>query len=92
MANFASRGEIRSAILALKIAELKFLEKNDNEKNLDNQKSVPILLLDDIFSEFDPERRKYLSDLILQYQSLITATEKEHLSPELLKISKIIEL
>lgn len=92
MANFASRGEIRSAILALKIAELKFLEKNNNGKDYDNKKSEPILLLDDIFSEFDPERRKHLGNLILQYQSLITATEREHLSKELLAVSKVIEL
>ncbi len=84
MANFASRGEIRSAILALKIAELEFL--SDGEKN------QPLLLLDDIFSEFDRSRREHLCNLIEEYQTVITTTEVEHLSKCLLGKSKIIEL
>ena len=93
MANFASRGEIRSAILALKIAELKYLE-NIKKKSLreSNNSAKPILLLDDIFSEFDPERRAHLGELVSQYQSLITSTEESHLSPELLKKAKVIEI
>ncbi|MFA7244270.1 MAG: DNA replication and repair protein RecF [Patescibacteria group bacterium] len=93
MANFASRGEIRSAILALKVAELEFLEKHVNDRaDREEKYASPILLLDDIFSEFDPIRREHLGALILKYQSLITTTEKAHLSAELLKNSKIIEL
>lgn len=93
MANFASRGEIRSAVLALKIAELKYLE-NIKEKSLreSDNSAKPILLLDDIFSEFDPTRRARLGELVSQYQSLITSTEESHLSPELLKKSKVIEI
>jgi DNA replication and repair protein RecF len=93
MANFASRGEIRSAILALKVAELEFLEKHVNDRDDREEKfATPMLLLDDIFSEFDPERRDHLGGLILKYQSLITTTEKDHLSKELIKSAKIIEL
>jgi DNA replication and repair protein RecF len=79
---FASRGELRSVVLALKMAELKYLE---NEKK-------PMLLLDDIFSEFDQERRSHLFKLIKNYQTLIATTDKKHLSKELLKNAKIIEL
>ena len=92
MANFASRGEIRSAILALKINELKFLEERKKITNLHNEINKPILLLDDIFSEFDLERREHLGELIEQYQSLITTTEKSHLSTNLLRKAKIVEL
>lgn len=93
MANFASRGEIRSAILALKVAELEFLEKHVNDRaDREEKYASPILLLDDIFSEFDPLRREHLGNLILKYQSLVTTTEKEHLSKELIKSAKIIEL
>ncbi len=84
VANFASRGEIRSAILALKIAELEFL--SDGEKN------QPLLLLDDIFSEFDRSRREHLCNLIEKYQTIITTTEVEHLSKCLLGKAKIIDL
>jgi recombinational DNA repair ATPase RecF len=48
--------------------------------------------LDDVFSEFDPERRSHLGELIEQYQTLITTTEMDHLSPELSKTAKVIEL
>jgi len=84
MANFASRGEMRSAILALKICELEYL----SEGSL----NTPLLLLDDVFSEFDGERREHLTGLIENYQTLITTTDREFLSDNLKKESKIIEL
>lgn len=89
MANFASRGELKSAILALKIAELKYLE---TKPKINDDGNEPILLLDDIFSEFDPIRREHLSKLILEYQTVITATEKEHVPGELLNNASIIEI
>jgi DNA replication and repair protein RecF len=84
MANFASRGEIRSAILALKICELRYL-------SIDSEME-PILLLDDVFSEFDQKRREHLCELIAEYQSVITTTDKEHFASELLNSAFIIEL
>jgi len=93
MQQFASRGELRSAILALKIAELKYLEKESiKSSSISGKSDSPILLLDDIFSEFDAERRSHLNDLILQYQSVITTTDREHLNEKILKEAKIIEL
>ena len=93
MQNFASRGELRSAILALKVAELKFLEEQREKRpEMFNIKIKPILLLDDIFSEFDIVRRQHLGQLISEYQSLITTTDREHLSSELIKRAKIIEI
>ena len=93
MQQFASRGELRSAILALKIGELKFLEsESKNAAGAEEKSATPILLLDDIFSEFDSERREHLNRLILQYQSVITTTDKEHLTDEIFKKAKIIDL
>ena len=92
MSNFASRGEIKSAILALKISELEYLKNNSKNERIRSGEQSPIILLDDIFSEFDPDRRFHLGRLILKYQTVITATEREHLSPELLETAKIIEL
>lgn len=83
MANFASRGEMRSAVLALKIAELEYLKNGGQDI---------VLLLDDIFSEFDIDRRSHLGELIAGNQTIITTTDKDHFSKELLKESKIIEL
>jgi len=65
----ASRGEMRSLLLALKIFELKLLE------NVRGQK--PIFLLDDVFSELDGARRKHLVGHLKGYQTIITTTDAE---------------
>ncbi len=65
----ASRGEMRSLLLALKIFELKLLE------NVRGQK--PIFLLDDVFSELDGARRKHLVEHLEGYQTIITTTDAE---------------
>jgi len=79
--------------LALKIGEVKFLEQETKKSSSDGDRvDSPILLLDDIFSEFDAERREHLNRLILQYQSVITTTDEEHLTDEIIKKAKIIEL
>lgn len=93
MSEFASRGEIRSAILALKVCELNYLEFSmKNSTNYFGEYADPILLLDDIFSEFDEDRREHLGRLILNYQSLITTTDRSHLSSDLLKNAEVIEI
>ena len=79
---YASRGELRSVVLSLKMAELKYLENGEK----------PILLLDDVFSEFDADRRAHLFDLIKNYQTVITTTDLEHLSAELQEKAKIVEI
>ena len=84
MANYASRGEIRSAVLSLVISELEYLSDSSDIK--------PILLLDDVFSEMDSDRRAKLSLLVSKYQTVMTTTDLEHLSPDLLKKAKIITL
>jgi DNA replication and repair protein RecF len=84
MANYASRGEIRSAVLSLVIAELEYLS--------DGSGSKPVLLLDDVFSEMDSDRRSKLGALVSAYQTVMTTTDLEHLSPKLLKNAKIITL
>jgi len=50
----ASRGEIRTIILALKFIEVDIIEQIVNQK--------PIILLDDVFSELDESRQGYLMD------------------------------
>ena len=65
----ASRGEIRTAVLALKIMELQILEQSSGR--------APIILLDDVFSELDGSRRKLLTAYIEPYQSFITTTDAD---------------
>ena len=65
----ASRGESRTAVLALKIMELDMLQA---------ARSVPpILLLDDVFSELDGARRRALTNYLKDYQTFITTTDAD---------------
>ena len=62
----ASRGEVRSILLALKIAYAHLLENTYSTK--------PIILLDDVFSELDSDRQKNLLSLLSRHQTIITDT------------------
>lgn len=78
LAGFASRGQQRTAILALKLAELDLLTSHDGRP--------PLLLLDDVFSELDPERRAHLVRRIAELpQAFVTTTAVDDLDPELVR-------
>jgi len=64
---FASRGESRTALIGLKLAEISYIEKK--------AKTSPLLLLDDVFSELDENRQKYLLEALKNCQSIITSVE-----------------
>ena len=70
---YGSQGQQRAALLALLFAERRAL--------LDDGRPAPLMLLDDVTSELDAERRLLLLDLLKAGggQALITATEREHL-------------
>jgi DNA replication and repair protein RecF len=68
LAHYGSRGEKRTAILALKICETDFIEKLKGER--------PILLLDDIFSELDMEHRESVMKLVEKQQTIITTADE----------------
>jgi DNA replication and repair protein RecF len=68
--HYCSRGDIRSIVVSLKLAEVEYIKKKTGEK--------PVILLDDIYSELDEKRSKYLSRIIIKnVQSIITSTQKE---------------
>jgi DNA replication and repair protein RecF len=80
LAGFASRGQQRTAILAFKLAELDLLTSLDGRP--------PLLLLDDVFSELDPERRAHLVRRIADLpQAFVTTTTLDDLDPALLAIA-----
>jgi DNA replication and repair protein RecF len=80
LAGFASRGQQRTAILAFKLASLDLLTAIDGRP--------PILLLDDVFSELDPERRGHLVRRIAALpQAFVTTTTPDDLDPALLAIA-----
>ncbi|MEJ0072802.1 MAG: DNA replication/repair protein RecF [Candidatus Saccharibacteria bacterium] len=65
----ASRGETRTALLALKIIELQLLETVRG--------TTPLLLLDDVFSELDGGRRRALTGFLQRYQTFLTTTDAD---------------
>ncbi len=69
LAIYGSRGQQRTAVLALKLAETGWMEQQTGER--------PILLLDDILSELDVGRRQYVLDTVQagSDQIFITATD-----------------
>jgi DNA replication and repair protein RecF len=65
----ASRGEVRTFVLCLKIIELQIIETA--------RSITPLLLLDDVFSELDGARRKALTTHLQSYQTFITTTDAD---------------
>lgn len=65
----ASRGEVRSIVLALKFLEVEIIERITGQK--------PVVLLDDVFSELDEKRQTALMNNGLGAQ-LVIATTNSH--------------
>ena len=68
VSTYGSQGQHRTAILSLKLSELKVIYDEIGE--------YPILLLDDFMSELDESRRKSFLENIENIQVIITCTEK----------------
>lgn len=66
---YGSQGQQRTAILAMKLSEMEFIREETGE--------YPVLILDDIGSELDRERRRALFSFLLDkdIQTLVTGTE-----------------
>lgn len=70
----ASQGEQRSVALSLRLAAYRMLETRHGRP--------PILLLDDVFSELDPQRAHGVTDLLPQGQVLVTSARDDEV-PEM---------
>jgi DNA replication and repair protein RecF len=74
MGTFGSRGQQRTAVLALHLAELRWLEQATGES--------PVLLLDEVLAELDQARRGYLLGLLGNVEQTILATTDAEMFPE----------
>ncbi|MFY0643560.1 MAG: DNA replication and repair protein RecF [Bacteroidia bacterium] len=87
---FGSQGQIKSFLIALKLSEFNYY--------LDNKKTTPILLLDDIFEKIDNQRSQALIRIIKNGnfgQVFVTDTDKSRLSSFCSGVSesyKLVEL
>jgi DNA replication and repair protein RecF len=78
MCVYGSRGQQRTIAISLKLAEVELIRSETQQE--------PILLLDDVMSELDEERRRYLMDVINgEQQVIITSTDLDPFAPPFLK-------
>jgi DNA replication and repair protein RecF len=82
---YGSRGQQRTAALALKLAEVKLISQQVGEQ--------PILLLDDVMSELDDARRGYLMQMIDgAQQAILTTTDLKDYSIEFLTEATLLRV
>jgi DNA replication and repair protein RecF len=78
MCTYGSRGQQRTIAVSLKLAEMELIRSQTGEE--------PILLLDDVMSELDEERRQYLMDAVHgDQQAIITTTDLDSFAPAFLR-------
>ncbi len=79
---YGSRGQVRSSIMALKLAELKWLQLKTGE--------WPLLMLDETMAELDRQHRLDLQDRLADYgQVILATTDRHYFSEDFLKSSVI---
>lgn len=82
---YASQGQQRTIVLALKLAELELIKEKINTN--------AILLLDDVLAELDDLRQNYLLNAIgNETQTIITSVDTLHFKEEYLKNVEIFEI
>ncbi|MEG0013121.1 MAG: DNA replication/repair protein RecF [Cellulosilyticaceae bacterium] len=81
---YGSQGQQRTVVLSMKLAELELMKQHLGES--------PILLLDDVLSELDDNRQKYLFTYTQDTQTLITCTGVEQSVWNTQKIGKLFNV
>ena len=82
LANYGSRGQVRTALLSLKLAEVNWMEERTGE--------WPVILLDEVMAELDVNRRadllKYIGE---REQVLFTTADLNLFSPEFVEKAEV---
>ena len=82
---FGSRGQCRTAVLSLKLAEVAWMKEKTGQ--------WPVLLLDEVLAELDPERRAdLLQRLSTSEQALLTTTDLDQFSAQLAKGARVWQI
>lgn len=81
---FGSQGQQRTAALSLKLSEIGLVKEEI--------KDTPVLLLDDVLSELDCNRQKYLLDSIHDIQTLVTCTGIDEFVENRFEINKVFRV
>ncbi len=81
---FGSQGQQRTVALSLKLAEIELVKRVTKEN--------PVLLLDDVLSELDSNRQKYLLESIGSIQTIITCTGLDEFVQNNFQINKLLKV
>ncbi len=81
---YGSQGQQRTAALSLKLAEIEIVKQN--------VKDTPVLLLDDVLSELDSSRQRYLLESIHDIQTMITCTGIDDFVSYNFQINKLFQV
>ncbi len=82
--SYGSQGQQRTAVLTMKFSSLEIIKEFTGE--------FPVLLLDDVLSELDFNRKKYILSTIGQIQTVITCTGIEDLYEYLDEKAKVFKV
>jgi DNA replication and repair protein RecF len=74
LTDYGSRGQIRTALLSLKLAEVEWIKQRTTQ--------WPVLLLDEIMAELDLQRRTFLMDYLKDAEQTMMTTADVHLFPQ----------
>lgn len=81
---YGSQGQQRTAALSLKLAEIEIVKRH--------VKDTPVLLLDDVLSELDSSRQKYLLESIHDIQTMITCTGVDEFIDNNFQIDRLFQV
>ena len=86
LGTFGSRGQQRSGVMTLKLAEMHLMHQRTGER--------PVLLLDDVLSELDAQRRRHLLSVMTDtnQQTLLTATGIEDFDAHFLGHTRLMRV
>lgn len=82
--NYGSQGQQRTSVLTIKFSSLEIIKDQTGE--------YPVLLLDDVLSELDLNRQKYILNSINNVQTIVTCTGIENIRNYLSESSKIFRV
>lgn len=81
---FGSQGQQRTAALSLKLSEIEIVKKSIRD--------TPVLLLDDVLSELDGSRQRYLLENINDIQTFITCTGVDEFVKNNFRIDRLFQV
>ena len=83
LGDFGSRGQQRTSVLALKLAQVEWMRERTQEE--------PVLLLDEVLAELDPHRRRCLLARIgNSHQTIVTTTDLNRFDHEFVQAAKVL--